>query len=104
MGPLAPRGGDKAMSTKRTRELVLAFADNPTPRQLAEDAVFIFNEGDEETGAARGREVRGRAAIVEALDHFYGRAGTSRDGAGSVRRGCRPCRAERTGRGGRAPA
>ena len=73
-----------ASTEERTRAIVLAFAREPDPRYLAEDATFAFMERNEETGADTGREIRGRAAIAEALDHFYRRAAVARTDAAEV--------------------
>ena len=72
------------MSVERTRELALGFAHEPEARLLAEDAVFVFAELGEEGGATDGREVRGRAAVARALEHFYGGKGTARTVASEV--------------------
>jgi hypothetical protein len=64
------------MSVERTPELVRSFATAPSPDALADDAVFVFRERDDEHGDdATRREATGREAIMRALDHFYRRAG-----------------------------
>ncbi len=72
------------MSVEWTRELALGFAHEPEARLLAEEAVFVFAELSEEQGATDGQEVRGRAAIAQALERFYGGEGTTRTVASEV--------------------
>ncbi len=72
------------MSVEHTRDLVLRFAHDPEPQLLADDATFVFAELSEQHGAGDVREVRGPAAIVAALAHFYGGEETSRTVASEV--------------------
>jgi hypothetical protein len=56
---------------------MLAFAQEPFADALAADAVFVFNERDDESGEVIAhREIAGCEAIMGALGHFYGRGGT----------------------------
>ena len=85
MGPAPlPERRSATLSVERTRELALGFAHQPEPGLLAEEAVFVFAELSEEQGATDGQEVRGRAAIAQALERFYGGEGTTRTVASEV--------------------